>query len=74
MSYPTPIIELPKRKIILMETFVAVFTTPDETPVFWGAFANYPDADSAIDDYLKDHKSWARADFTAQSFPFGVLL
>jgi hypothetical protein len=59
-----------------METFVAVFTSPDpEAPaVFWGAFANYPDADTAIDDYLKDHKYWSRSDFSAQLFPFGTLL
>ena len=59
-----------------MNTFVAVFsnTDPESTPVFWGAFANYPDADTAIDAYLADHKYWSRSDFSAQSFPFGVLL
>ena len=59
-----------------MTTFVAVFTSPDPdaTPVFWGAFANYPDADTAIDAYIADNKGWSRADFSAQSFPFGMLL
>ena len=59
-----------------MTTFVAVFTSPDpEAPsVFWGAFANFPDAHSAVDEFLSTHTYWTREEFSIQEFPFGVML
>jgi hypothetical protein len=58
-----------------MNTFVAVFSvTPDTTPVFWGAFANHPDAHTAVDNFLAERKYWKREDFEIHEFPFGVLL
>ena len=57
-----------------MNTFVAVFSTPNDTPVFWGAFPNYPDAHTAVGQWIEDHPYWELEDFSIQEHPFGVLL
>ena len=59
-----------------MNTFVAVFSNPDpEAPsVFWGAFPNYPDATTAVEQYVADHPYWLFTEFDIQEFPFGVML
>jgi hypothetical protein len=59
-----------------MNTFVAVFSSPDpEAPaVFWGAFSNYPDAHTAVDTFIESHPYWNRDEFTIQEYPFGVML
>ena len=58
-----------------METMAVVFSvTPDTTPVLWGVFANYPDADTAVTNYLDTHTFWSREDFKIEQLPFGVLL
>lgn len=58
-----------------MNTFVAVFTEPDtELPnVFWGAFSNYPDAVTAVEQYVADHPYWLFTEFRIEEMPFGVL-
>ena len=59
-----------------MTDFYAVFTTPDPetTPIFWGAFQNAPDANTAIDQFLADHPYWSREEFQVHNLPFGVML
>ena len=59
-----------------MNTFVAVFTQldPDNAKVFWGAFPNYPDATTAVEQYVADHPYWLFTEFSIEEFPFGVLL
>jgi hypothetical protein len=57
-----------------MKTFTAVFSTPDETPVFWGAFPTYPDAVTAVEQYVADHPYWLFTEFTISEHPFGMLL
>lgn len=58
----------------MKNTFVAVFTTPDQTPVFWGAFNNFPDAHTAINDFVAKNTGWSFNDFSAQELHFGVML
>jgi hypothetical protein len=75
MSYPTCILIVSKEKEIQMETMAVVFSvSPDTTPVLWGVFANYPDADTAVANYLDTHTFWSREDFKIEQLPFGVLL
>ena len=59
-----------------MKTFVAVFSSPDpEAPaVFWGAFENFPDAHTAVDEWIETHPYWELEDFSIQELPFGVML
>ena len=59
-----------------MNTFVAVFSTPDpmSAPVFWGAFPNHPDAHTAVGQWIEDHPYWELEDFSIQEHPFGVML
>lgn len=59
-----------------MNTFVAVFSTPDpeSTPVFWGAFPNFPDAHTAVNEWVETHPYWSFEEFTIAEYPFGVLL
>lgn len=57
-----------------MNTFTAVFSTPDDTPVFWGAFATYDQAVTAVEQYVEDHPYWLFTEFTISEHPFGVML
>lgn len=59
-----------------MTTFVAVFsnTDPEQPSVFWGAFANFPDAHTAVGQWVEDHPYWEFEDFTIAEYPFGELL
>jgi hypothetical protein len=59
-----------------MNTFIAVFSTPDKDApaVFWGAFTNYPDAHTAVGEWVESHPYWAFEEFSIQELPFGVLL
>lgn len=59
-----------------VKTIVAVFTKPDpdNAPVLWGVFGNYPDAHTAVEGFVADRPYWEVADFTIEELPFGVLL
>jgi hypothetical protein len=59
-----------------MNTFTAVFSSPDpEAPaVFWGAFPTYPDAVTAVEQYVADHPYWLFTEFSIQELPYGVML
>jgi hypothetical protein len=58
-----------------MNNYVAVFTDHEDLGnVFWGAFANFPDAHTAIHEFIEVHPYYSFEEFECHEFVFGQML